>query len=331
MTMSSSLPLAAQGATRPPARPLYPTEQQMARSKEARQHVANAMEIAKPDLIARAQNFCTATGPQEPAVKLRAAGKPADARRAVEPTKIFDNLYYIGFNDVGAWAIATSAGIIMIDSLSTPQEAEAVIVPGLRKLKLNPANIKYVVIGHGHPDHFGGASYLQGKFGARVAVGTFDWDVVEKGPPNAPPQEATRPRPKRDMVLADRGKLTLGDTTLTFFHTPGHTDGSLAILIPVQDKGRPYTALMLSGANEAPNQGTLLVLDQVLAEVKRQNAAILLNGHPGLFGEELAWMEGLRKNPAEPNPFVYGEERFGRLIDIMIECARARLAAMFAS
>ncbi len=39
-------------------------------------------------------------------------------------------------------------------------------------------------------------------------------------------------------------------------------------------------------------------------------------------------MEAIRKNPADPNPFVYGEARFARYIDIMTECARARIAAM---
>jgi len=47
-----------------------------------------------------------------------------------------------------------------------------------------------------------------------------------------------------------------------------------------------------------------------------------------LFGDEIGWMETIRKNPGGPNPFVYGEARFGRYIDIMTECARARIAAM---
>jgi metallo-beta-lactamase class B len=246
----------------------------------------------------------------------------------LEPTKIFDNLYYIGFNDIGAWAIPTSAGIIMIDTLNTPQEAEDIIVPGLRKVGLDPANVKYVVIGHGHFDHFGGASYLQDKFGARVAMSAADWDLIERQPANAPPQQVNRPRPKRDMVVTDGQKLTLGDTTLTLQITPGHTDGSLAILIPVKDKGRPHTALMLSGANQTPNPSSLAAFEKALTIAKKEKAAVLLNGHPGIFGDELAWMETLRTSPSGPNPYVYGEARFARFIDIMTECARARIAAM---
>jgi metallo-beta-lactamase class B len=322
------LQLSAQGGAQPPAAPQYPTDQQMAQSKEAQQHVARAMEIAKPDLIARAENSCGPMGPQRPALERQAAGQSAVARQVLEPTKIFDNLYYIGFSDIGAWAIPTSAGIIMIDTLNTPQEAEEIIVPGLRKVGLDPANIKYVVIGHGHFDHFGGASYLQEKYGARVAVTAVDWDLIERRPPNATPQQTNRARPKRDMVVTDGQKLTLGDTTLTLLVTPGHTEGSLAILIPVKDKGRSYTAVMLSGANQTPNASSLAAFEKALNTAKKEKAAILLNGHPGIFGDELGWMETLRKNSSAANPFVYGEARFARFIDIMIECARARMAAM---
>ena len=40
-----------------------------------------------------------------------------------EPIRVFENLYYIGFNDVGAWAVETSEGIILIDTLNSPDEA----------------------------------------------------------------------------------------------------------------------------------------------------------------------------------------------------------------
>ena len=58
---------------------------------------------------------------------------------------------------------------------------------------------------------------------------------------------------------------------------------------------------------------------------KKQKAVALLNGHPGLFGDTLAWMETRRQKPDAPNPFFYGEARFGRYINIIDECARARV------
>jgi metallo-beta-lactamase class B len=319
--------VAAQRGAQAPAVPLYPTEQQMKQSPEAQQHVAKAMAIAKPDLVVQAENACHFMGPQRPALERQASGQQATARQRMEPVKLFDNLYYMGFTDIGAWAITTSDGIILLDTLNSPQEAEEIMVPDMLKVGLDPATVKYAIIGHGHFDHFGGAPYFQGK-GVRIALTAVDWDLIERVPPNQTPQQAARPRPKRDMILTDGQKVTLGDTTVMILSQPGHTEGSIAILFPVKEKGRTYNALLLSGANQTPNPASLAAFEKALATAKREKAALLLNGHPGLFGDEIGWMETIRKNPAGPNPFVYGEARFARYIDIMTECARARIAAM---
>src|SRR5256884_228863 len=96
------------------------SDKQWLESKEAQAHIAAAMAIAKPDLLQEAANLCSARGPQRPAVVRQEGGLPPIPDVEIEPTRIFDNLYYIGFNDVGAWALTTRQGIILIDSLNTP-------------------------------------------------------------------------------------------------------------------------------------------------------------------------------------------------------------------
>ena len=61
-----------------------------------------------------------------------------------------------------------------------------------------------------------------------------DWDLLD--------QQQRQPKPRRDMVATDGQKLTLGDTTLTLYNTPGHTLGTLSTLIPVKDHGTPHVA-----------------------------------------------------------------------------------------
>ena len=87
------------------------SEKQWLESKEAQAHVTAAMAIAKPDLLQEAANLCSARGPQRPAVLRQEAGLPPVPRETLEPARIFDNLYYIGFDTVGAWALTTSQGI----------------------------------------------------------------------------------------------------------------------------------------------------------------------------------------------------------------------------
>ena len=133
--------LSAQRGAQAPAVPLYPTEQQMKESPEAQQHIAKAMAMAKPDLIAQAENACHFMGPQRPALERQAGGQQAAPRQRMEPVKLFDNLYYMGFTDIGAWALTTSDGIILIDTLNSPQEAEEIMVPDMKKVGLDPAAV----------------------------------------------------------------------------------------------------------------------------------------------------------------------------------------------
>src|SRR5262245_45298750 len=88
------------------------------------------------------------------------AGPPDKATWHAEPVKVFDNLYYVGEKEYSAWAVNTSDGIIIIDTIFD-YSVEDEIAGGLKKLGLDPAKIKYAVVSHGHCDHFGSAKYLQ--------------------------------------------------------------------------------------------------------------------------------------------------------------------------
>jgi glyoxylase-like metal-dependent hydrolase (beta-lactamase superfamily II) len=75
--------------------------------------------------------------------------------KQVPPFRIFDNLYYVGNSYVCAYVLKTSAGLIMIDTLYGEFTDHS--VQEMRELGFDPKDIKYVIITHGHIDHFGGA------------------------------------------------------------------------------------------------------------------------------------------------------------------------------
>jgi hypothetical protein len=85
---------------------------------------------------------------------------------------------------------------------------------------------------------------------------------------------------------------------------------------------------MLSGANITPDRASLDAFKKALDYAKQQKAQALINGHPGLFGDEIGWMEQVRANPNGPNPFVLTVDEFAKFADIMKDCAEARLVAM---
>ena len=98
----------------------------------------------------------------------------------LEPMRVMDELYFLGARWSTAWAIKTSAGIIIVDSMDNADEAEHYIEGGLRKVSLDPSDIRYVVICHAHGDHYGGADYLKQKFNPRLVMSEIDWDTLEE-------------------------------------------------------------------------------------------------------------------------------------------------------
>ena len=74
-----------------------------------------------------------------------------------DSAKVFDNLYFVGGRIHTSWALTTSEGIIVIDTIF-PYNSEELIVGGLERQGLNPNDIRYVVISHAHGDHIGGRS-----------------------------------------------------------------------------------------------------------------------------------------------------------------------------
>jgi metallo-beta-lactamase class B len=263
---------------------------------------------------------------------------PDRANRAddplIAPTKIFDNVYAIGRTGTVVYAVTTSAGIVLIDA-GYADQLETVLLPGLKAVGLDPGNVRYVLVGHGHGDHFGGAAYFQDR-GARVALAAADWDLMAAPPAparaGAPPAPAGPRAPKRDLVAAEGQGIVVGDVTFTPVAIPGHTPGALGYIFTVKDGGRTHTAGLFGGSilipGRIPDEGLLQYIRSVehFGEFARKmNVDVELQNHPlydGLEGK----LERLKARQAgQANPFVVGQASYQRFLTVMTECTRAQL------
>jgi metallo-beta-lactamase class B len=246
-------------------------------------------------------------------------GTPDRSVWYVEPVKVFDNLYFVGQSEYSAWALTTSEGIILLDALFD-YAVEEEVDGGLKKLGLNPADIKYVILSHAHADHFAGGKFLQDKYGSRAIMSAADWDVVEK---------MNGTKPKRDMVASDGQKLTLGDATVTMYITPGHTPGTISSIFQVKDNGKTHTVAIWGGTGLNADRESLtnyVASAKRFGELARQAGAdILLSNHTDWDRSKINLPLLAKRAPGSANPYITNNESVRRYIKVAEECATARL------
>src|SRR6476646_4483727 len=287
-------------------------------------HLIAARTAAGSDFLGTLARLCIAPV-AVPATLRDVAPGPAPARDSwfAEPAKVFDNLYFVGSKIHSSWALTTSEGIILIDTLYT-YNSEEEIVGGLKKLGLDPAKVKYVIISHAHGDHVGGAKLMQDRFGPRLVMGAPDWDSIEKSVNQYP-----KGKPKRDIVAADGQKITLGDASVTLILTPGHTPGTISMIFQVKDNGRPLTVAYSGGTafnfvNDVPHFDTYINSQRKMAEAAaRANATILMSNHSEFDNAVTKIKLMAARKPGEPHPFEIGAEAVARYFKVTDECAQA--------
>ena len=262
-----------------------------------------------------------------PAYVTNPASAPARDTWYAAPAKVFDNLYFVGGKLHSSWALTTKEGIILIDTIY-PYNSEELVIGGMKKLGLDPKNIKYVLISHAHADHIGGAEMLQTRYKARVVMGGPDWDWVEKYP-----NRYKTMAPKRDIVATDGMKITLGGTTVTIWLTPGHTPGTMSYTFTVLDRGKPVNVAYSGGTafnfvNNTPDPGiknfqTYIDSQKHMAEKAAATGATVLLSNHSEFDNAFNKNRMLAGRGKGPHPYEIGADWVQRYFQVMQGCARA--------
>ena len=287
-------------------------------------HLVAAREAAGFDFTGTLARLCVAP-PAVPNTLRDVAPGPAPARDTwfIEPAKVFDNLYFVGSKIHNSWALTSSEGIILIDTLFT-YNSEEENVGGLKKLGLDPAKVKYVIISHAHSDHVGGAKLMQDRYGSHIVMGGPDWNSIEKSVNGYPGG-----KPKRDIVADDGQKITLGDTAVTLIATPGHTPGTLSMIFTVKDSGKPLT-VAYSGGTAFNFPSTAANFDiyiksqsKMAAAAASANATVLMSNHSEFDSATSKIRMLASRKPGEPHPFEVGKEAVARYFIVTGECAQA--------
>lgn len=142
-------------------------------------------------------------------------------------------------------------GVIMIDG-GTSKKAKA-FRKAMEKIPIRPEEIQLIVLTHGHWDHLGSVRDIKEITGAKIAIHRRDKDWLESGAA-AVPSGVTAwgrfmasvlevfsplshfPQSKADVILGDEG-LSLAEYGIPgkVIYTPGHTHGSVSVLLDTGD------------------------------------------------------------------------------------------------
>jgi hydroxyacylglutathione hydrolase len=156
----------------------------------------------------------------------------------------------INFGGVNCYLVRTETGYILIDTGFPAKRTD--LGKELESAGCKPGNLKLVVITHGDHDHAGNGAYLQGKYGARIALHADDLGMVERGDMGwnrkAKPDQMSiifrimglivaplfRPGKfetfKPDLTIDEGYDLSPYGFDAQVLHLPGHSKGSIGIL-----------------------------------------------------------------------------------------------------
>lgn len=151
----------------------------------------------------------------------------------MEPFKIVGNVYFVGTFQASSHLIDTGEGLILIDTGYA--DCCYLVVRSIYELGFRPSDIKYIIHTHWHGDHTEATRAVVDLSGAKTLIGCEDAKKV--GQYFTP-----------DILVHDGDTLSLGNTTVSFMETPGHTKGTISFFFDTEEDGKHYRVGMFGGA-----------------------------------------------------------------------------------
>ncbi len=130
-------------------------------------------------------------------------------------------------------------GNIAVNCYLIESETAAVVIdPGFESnevldfLKNAQNKERLIILTHAHYDHIGYALELSRQTNTKIAIGKFDNEALSNSYVNLAVMFHTELEPfSADLLLKDGDGFMVGDINFYVIHTPGHTVGSVSVLV----------------------------------------------------------------------------------------------------
>ncbi|MFX1321559.1 MAG: MBL fold metallo-hydrolase [Promethearchaeota archaeon] len=197
--------------------------------------------------------------------------------------EIFKDIYHIGNSGCSIYLVDTKSdeGFILIDS-----GMDLSLIKSISKIGLNPMNIKHCILTHFHIDHIA-ACYDLKQYNEKVKFYAHDLDadaIEEKGHDRETAAAwygvNYKPITLKKRLKGDLEILKFGSYEFKCIHTPGHTPGSLSILLELDKKilfGQDIHGPIIPGVSDFEDY------QNSLKKILSLEVDILCEGHFGIF------------------------------------------------
>ncbi len=198
--------------------------------------------------------------------------------------EVFKNVYHVGDSGCSVYLVDTKSddGLVLIDCGMNLN-----LIKRISKANLDPMNIKHCILTHYHFDHIS-LCYDLKNYNNKVKfyANDLDADAIEEEGHDRETGAAWAGTTYKPIKLEKRLK---GDETLKFgpyefqcLHTPGHTPGSISILLEIDNNTKILFGQDLHGPI-IPGVSNFEDYQKSLKRLLDLNADILCEGHFGIF------------------------------------------------
>lgn len=153
----------------------------------------------------------------------------------------------------------------------------------LQILARHGLRVKTIVITHAHIDHIGGAAKLKRATGAPVYMNENDAALRDQLDVQAAWLGMEAPeRTEIDTAAREGDVLRVGATDFHVIHTPGHTQGSISLWIPAENKLVAGDTLFRDsiGRTDLPGGNGRQIVQSIRAKLfKLPEDAVVIPGH----------------------------------------------------
>jgi glyoxylase-like metal-dependent hydrolase (beta-lactamase superfamily II) len=283
------------------------------------------------------------------------------ARRDMPPggVRFLDNAWFFGADGLGAVIVRSPDGLLVFDTMTSPEEFERYVLREMPAAGLDPKDITYVFLGHFHNDHTGGANVIRRLApNARFVIGEPDARIIDvaradllsgkepqrsasfaRGPRPTTPEGLAALRDARlralpelmDIRVPAQPGLKTGSTPIRVgartevmaVLNPGHTPGQLSVIVPVEHQGKTHKLLVFSG-NDQPSEAAQYAIstDYLRSVAAAEGADVFINTHP--YQSAIFYhLRRLKADPRAPNPLIMGTDGVDRFLAVFANCQRA--------